>query len=75
MTGIKIQGGSIIQYHKLWDYVLFEYCQSLSTNNDWPNYKDLNEHNYYLSCFILPPLTHINFIISKEKDLSFYHYL
>ena len=58
LTPPTLEGNTLIHLQKWWDAIRCAYFQSMSTNNCFPTWKLLQETDYNLTKYVLPPPTH-----------------
>ena len=64
---MSLEDTIIILIQKLWDNIIYAFCQSLSKNKSWPPYKKLKVEHHNISKFLLPPDTHSKYATAKEN--------
>ena len=63
---MNLEGDTLLQIQKWWDAILYDLCQTLSTNNIWTAYKYLKAENNNIYYFILLSDTHTKFATENE---------
>ena len=63
---MTLEGNTLLQIQQWWDFIIYAFCQYLSTNKIFPTYKSLKVEHHNISFFILPLDTHPKFSTAKE---------
>ena len=73
LSSMTLKGNTIHYIEKWWDVILSDFCQYLSKNKSWTEYKYIKVENHNIYEFILPPDKKLHYI-QQNKNKNHYKY-